>query len=129
MKQSLAQLVGLQQPLDEVAQVEETTAAYRALMDAFERSRSLIPSGQLVEVAYEDLIADPLAATERIYCELCLSDWRLAQHAIAQRAAMAQSYQARPVQLSPAAEARLQDLISPAGALAATGQTPPDRRH
>jgi len=129
VKQSLAQLVGLQAPLDEVAQVEETTAAYRALMDAFERSRSLIPPGQLVEVAYQELIADPLAATERIYRELNLSGWHLAEPAIAQRAAMAQSYQAQPVQLSPAAEARLQELISPAGALAATGQTPPDRRH
>lgn len=129
VKQSLAHLVGLQAPLDEVVQVEETTAAHRALMHSFERSRSLIPPHQLVEVAYEDLIADPLAATERIYRELSLSDWHLAQPAIAQRAAMAQSYQAQPVQLSPVAEARLQELMTPAGDLAAIGQTPPDRQH
>ena len=129
VKQSLAHLVGLQAPLDEVTQVEETTAAHRALMDAFERSRSLIPPHQLVEVAYEDLIVDPIAVTERIYRELNLSDWHLAQPAIVQRAEKAQSYRAQPVQLSPVAEARLQELMSPAGALAFTGQTPPGRRH
>ena len=129
VKQSLAHLVGLQAPLGEVDQVEETTAAHRALIDAFERSRSLIPPGQLLEVAYEDLIADPLAVTERIYRELNLPDWHLAQPAIDQRAVMAQSYRAQPVQLSPVAEARLQELMRPAGGVAVTHQTPPGRQH
>lgn len=129
VKQSLTHLVGLQAPLDETVQVEETTAAHHTLLDAFERSRSLIPPGQLVEVAYEDLIVDPMAVTERIYRELNLSDWHLAQAAIAQRAAMAQSYRAQPVRLSPEAEARLQELMEPAGAVAVTDQTPTDRRY
>lgn len=129
VKQTLAHLVGLQAPLDAVIQVEETVAAHCALLEAFERSRPLIPAGQLVEVAYEDLIADPLATTERIYRELQLSDWDVAQPAIAERAAMAREYRAQPVRLSPEAEACLQALMRPAGEMAATCRTPPGRQH
>ena len=129
VKQTLAHLVGLQAPLDEVTQVEETVVAHCALLEAFERFRPLIPAGQLVEVPYEDLIADPLAATERIYRELQLPDWDVAQPAIAERAAMAREYRAQPVRLSPEAEACLQALMRPAGEMAATSRTPPGRQH
>lgn len=40
---------------------------YTRLMQRFLADRALIPAGNLVEVRFEDLEADPLAATRRIY--------------------------------------------------------------
>ena len=129
VKQSLADLVGLQAPLDEVMQVEETVEAHRRLLAAFETARQQIPAGQLVEVNFNDLVADPLAAVERIYQDFHLGGWASAQPAIAQRVEAARHYRAQPVRLSPEAEARLQELMRPAGVGAVTSRTPPGRRH
>ena len=69
VKQRLAHLVGLQEPLSSLQQVEETAAAHDQLQEAFARSRPLIPKGQLVEVAYEDLVQSPLNMLQRIVQE------------------------------------------------------------
>ena len=79
VKQRLGSLVGLQPLPDAVTQVEETVAAHRKLLEAFEASRHRIPAGQLVELPYEELIRHPLAALKRIYDELGLSSWPVAQ--------------------------------------------------
>ena len=129
VKQSLAELVALQKPLDEVTQVEETAAAHRLMMNAFEASRHLIPPGQLMEVDYKQLVAQPLETVERIYQHFDLSGWSQACAPVAQRAAAAAHYRARAVQLSDEAEARLQELMQPAGAGAVTFRMPLGRRH
>ena len=56
VKQRLGSLVGLQPLPDAVTQVEETLAAHRQLLEAFEASRQRIPVGQLVELPYEALV-------------------------------------------------------------------------
>ena len=117
VKQSLSDLVGLEDPLSDLAQVEETAEAHRHLMAAFDNARSLIPEGQLVEVAYGDLVGDPLATVERIYGALRLGGWEQARLAVAARVAASRRYRARPVRLDPAAEERLQELMQPAGAV------------
>lgn len=118
VKQVLGDLVGLQTPLDSVKQVEETTEAHSLLLEAFARDRLLIPKDQLVEVAYAELVADPLATVERIYAGLDLGGWVQAREAIALRVQQALAYKAQPVRLSTAAEKRLQELMHPAGAAA-----------
>ena len=112
VKQRLVQLVGLQEPPSNLRQVEETAAAHDQLQEAFARSRHLIPKGQLVEIAYDDLVQSPLITLERIYGALGISGWSTAGDAIGARIAEAQAYQAEPVVLEPAAEQRLQDLFS-----------------
>ena len=112
VKQRLVQLVGLQEPPSNLRQVEETAAAHDLLQEAFARSRHLIPKGQLVEIAYDDLVQSPLITLERIYGALGISGWSTAGDAIAARIAKGQAYQAEPVVLEPAAEQRLQDLFS-----------------
>ena len=79
VKQRLVLLVGLQLMPDAVTQVEEAVAAHRQLLEAFGASRHRIPAGQLVELPYEELIRHPLAALKRIYDELGLSSWPVAQ--------------------------------------------------
>lgn len=116
VKQSLAGLVALHEPVDSVTQVEETAAAHRLLMEAFDGSRSLIPSGQLVEVEYKDLVVDPLATVEKIYQCLELTGWQQARPWIESRAAAAAHYRPCPVHLNDQAEERLQALMKPADA-------------
>ena len=112
VKQRLASLVGLQPPPDQITQVEETVEAHGLLMEAFESSRELIPSGQLTEVAFEDLRDAPVATVERIYTDLAIDSWAQAQALIARRAAQARSYRPSPVMLEPAAEQCLITLLS-----------------
>lgn len=114
VKQRLGALVGLQPLPDAVTQVEETVAAHRQLLEAFEASRYRIPAGQLVELPYEALIRQPLAAVKRIYDELGLSSWSVAQAPIQDRITQARSYTADPVTLPVAAEQRLNDLMEEA---------------
>ena len=87
--------------------------AHRQLLEAFETSRYRIPAGQLVEVSYEALIRQPLAVLKRIYDELGLSSWSLAQAPLQARIAKG-SYTADPVTLPLAAEQRLNDLMEEA---------------
>ena len=112
VKQRLAQLVGLQEPPSSLRQVEETVAAHDQLQEAFARSRHLIPKGQLVEIAYDDLVQSPLNTLQRIYCALEIGGWDSARDAIAARIARGRAYQAEPVVLDPEAEQRLQELLS-----------------
>ena len=114
VKQRLGSLVGLQPLPDAVTQVEETVAAHRQLLEAFEASRHRIPAGQLVELPYEELIRQPFAALKRIYDELGLSSWSVAQAPLSARIAQARSYTADPVTLPLAAEQRLNDLMEEA---------------
>lgn len=48
---------------------------YRALYESYETEKRLIPEGQLFEVRFEDLEADPLPTVERIYKQLSLGDF------------------------------------------------------
>ena len=112
VKQRLAQLAGLQEPPSSLRQVEETAAAHDQLQEAFARSRHLIPKGQLVEIAYDDLVQSPLNTLKRIYSALKIGGWDSALEAIAARIAKSRAYQAEPVVLDPEAEQRLQALLS-----------------
>ena len=111
VKQRLSHLVGLQLPLSNLKQVEETAAAHAQLQEAFERSKHLIPSGQLIEVAYDDLVQSPQSTLQRIYQSLQISGWATARAAIEARIAKSKTYQAEPVVLEPEAEQRLQALL------------------
>ena len=112
VKQRLAHLVGLQEPLSSLQQVEQTAAAHDQLQEAFARSRHLIPAGQLVEIAYDDLVLSPLNTLQRIYSALEIGGWSRARDGIAARIAKGKAYQAEPVVLDLEAEQRLQALLS-----------------
>ena len=113
VKQRLGTLVGLQPLPDHLAQVEETAAAHRGLLEAFEASRHLIPAQQLLELDYDDLIHQPLQAVERIYSRFGLTSWAVAKGPIKARIDQARSYSADPVRLPQPAERRLQSLVKP----------------
>ena len=55
---------------------------YAAAMGQYLKDRESIPSGQLVEVRFEDLERDPMAELERLYAELALPGWERAREPI-----------------------------------------------
>ena len=68
---SLCSLWALQTPNIEQL-IEDTIRLYPELMQQFLKNRALIPAGQLTEVRYDDLLANPVSALRRVYAELDL---------------------------------------------------------
>ena len=75
---------------------DEVTAAVRGnfvvMMRRYLRDRESIPPGNLVEVRFEDVEADPLGELERIYQRLRLPGWEAARKPIAAYAASLAGY-------------------------------------
>jgi len=111
VKQRMSGLIGLQPLPDQITQVEDTATAHHELMQAFEASRHLIPKGQLVEVAFSDLVRQPFDEVKRIYETFGLRSWDSAQAQIRQRIEQSATYQADPVVLERPAEQRLRELM------------------
>ncbi len=63
------------QPIDAAQVNEDILYIYRDMMQTYLRDRDSIPDGQLVEVAYPDLVNHPLEELERIYETLELGDF------------------------------------------------------
>ncbi len=58
---------------------EMVLSQYRQLYEAYFRQREAVPEGQHFEIAYEDLVADPLSQLEQIYSQLNLPDFEIAR--------------------------------------------------
>jgi hypothetical protein len=58
-------------------QIDEVLENYAAMYETYFADRALIPRGQLVELAYEDLDRDPLTELRRIYDDLALGDFEV----------------------------------------------------
>jgi hypothetical protein len=61
---------------------EETLSLYSYCIDTYERTRSLIPAGNLHEIRFEDLEANPLGEMHHIYEGLGLGGWESVEPAI-----------------------------------------------
>ncbi len=67
--------------MDEKMQ-EDTMEMYSHCMETYERTRSLIPPGNLHEMRFEDLEVDPLGEMHRVYQNLNLDGWETPEAAI-----------------------------------------------
>lgn len=61
---------------------ERILSMYGKMYDAYFAEKALIPAGNLAEVAYDDLDADPIGRMNRIYEELDLPDFSVARPAV-----------------------------------------------
>jgi hypothetical protein len=66
---------------------------FHQMHEAFERDRRLIPRGQLFQVRYEHLVADPISQMRRLYKELGLGDIEPILPALQQYVASQADYQ------------------------------------
>lgn len=67
--------------------------AFETLFRRYEADRKLIPEGQLVEIAFEDLVADPKTVLAEVYAKLDLGDFARAEPGIDAYLAAARNYQ------------------------------------
>ncbi|QDT02591.1 Sulfotransferase domain protein [Rubripirellula lacrimiformis] len=103
----LDEVQALQQP-DESDLDQYVVDCFQRMYGAFHRDRDQLPSGRLMDVRYEDLVADPVAVLRNIYQSLHLSDfdavcpvieeWVESEH---------RGYQPNKHQLEPATEAMI----------------------
>ena len=80
---SLSMVQSLQGPKENYDWIEEEVFSnLERMYEAFERDRELIPEGNLAELSYEDLIADPKAQLRGIYDQLDLGDFTAVETAL-----------------------------------------------
>ncbi len=81
---------------------------YQVLMKQYLKDRALISEGNLAEVKYEDLVADPLGELERIYAILGLSGWESGgKQAVVEYLSTLSDYQKNTFEPDPAAMKRI----------------------
>lgn len=81
------------QPWQQVAIEETVLETYRDMMAAYLRDTADLPADRLVEIAFEDLEARPLAEIERIHATLALPGFDAARPAYERYLASVQRYQ------------------------------------
>ncbi len=72
--QSLDAVQGCQLPRDEHLD-EYVFESFRRMYDGLESQRGELGSSQIIDIRYEDLVADPIAVVRRVYDQLQLGDF------------------------------------------------------
>ena len=94
-------LVSLQQ-IDDARIEQYVLKFYRQMLERYLDERHLIPEGNLVEVRYENLEAEPVREIERVYAELGLPGWESAREDIQSYAESQRSYEKNVFTISAA---------------------------
>ncbi len=80
MLRSLMSMQGLQNPpLVDGWIGEYVLAAFERMFAAYERDRRMVPESRLVEIRYEDLIADPRGVLAEVYAVLGIGDFTVVE--------------------------------------------------
>ena len=97
---SLAKRHGLQTPVETPALHAKVYREFRIISEAYERGKSMIPVGNLVEVRYEDFVQDLVGNTEAIYSGLNLGNWADAEPRLMEFANSQRNYETNKYTLS-----------------------------
>ena len=71
MRHNVLDVLALQHASEDELE-QQVVDNYVRLLESYLKEKTLIPAGNLIEVRYEDLVADPLAEVKRIYSTLGL---------------------------------------------------------
>jgi hypothetical protein len=86
---------------------EYVLASFERMYRAFERQRSLVPPGRIVDVRYEDLVREPVEQLRMIYERLELSGFEQALPGFQKYLESVRDYQTNRHQLDPAVKAQI----------------------
>ncbi len=90
---SLSETQGLQELDDKANWIEQHVLdTFVRMYERFEQDRELIPPGNLIDVRYEKLVADPVSQMRNVYQELKLGDYGRVEMAIRQHALKTRDY-------------------------------------
>jgi hypothetical protein len=100
--------------IDSGAEAEEYVfRCFDTMYAAFERDRPRLAEGQLHEIHYEDLVADPVTKMEEAYDRLELGDFERVRPAFEEQAASMQEYQRNSYRHDPRIVATISDRWKP----------------
>jgi hypothetical protein len=107
---SLSEVQGMQTLPEDDGWIEEHVLETLGRMyDRFEQDRQLVPPGQLIDVRYEELVADPIGQMRRIYDELSLGDFARVEPEARRYAKGMRSYRTNRYTLPPDVAERVRD--------------------
>jgi hypothetical protein len=99
---SLSEVQGLQVPGDQTAWIERHVLdTFVRMYERFEQDRELIPVGRLVDVRYEELVADPVGQMRQVYRGLELGDFANVEPALLRYTMKTRDYRTNRYSLPP----------------------------
>jgi hypothetical protein len=111
---SLSEVQGFQIPRDDAGWIEgHVLDTFVRMYECFEQDRELVPPGRLIDVRYEDLVADPVGQMRDIYRRLDLGDFSQVEPAIQEYAARSRGYQTNKYTLPPEVADRVRGRWAP----------------
>lgn len=90
---------------------EDTLSTYESCIRTYERTKQLIPPGQLHELRFSDLEADPLGEMRRVYDAIHLSGWDRVEPAIRAQLPDHQQYRKNSFSMDDATKRRLHERL------------------
>jgi hypothetical protein len=111
---SLSEVQGLQVPRDNSSWLErQVLDTFVRMYERFEQDRELVPRGHLVDVRYEDLVADPVGRMREIYRELELGDFAAVEPLLMRYAIKTRDYRTNQYSLPPDVADRVRGRWAP----------------
>lgn len=90
---SLSRVQGLQTPREDIGWIEgQVLDTFVRMYERFEQDRERVPSGNLIDVRYEELVANPVGQMRAIYERLNLGDFSDIEPAVARYALKNRNY-------------------------------------
>jgi omega-hydroxy-beta-dihydromenaquinone-9 sulfotransferase len=97
---SLSEVQGFQIPRDDTGWMERTVLDnFVRMYECFEQDRELIPPGRLVDIRFEDLVADPVGQMKQVYQRLGLGDFAQVEPELMRYAMKSRDYKTNKYQL------------------------------
>lgn len=111
---SLSDVQGFQYPREDAAWVDRHVLdTFVRMYECFEQDRELVPEGRLVDLRYEDLIADPVEKMREVYDQLKLGNFANVEPEIKQYAAQSRDYKTNKYSLPPEVADRVRGRWAP----------------
>jgi hypothetical protein len=102
---SLEDIQGMQREENDERLKQYLWECLTRMYEGFEAARSEIPKGRIIDVKYEELVADPVATVGRVYTQLGLGDYSQLGPKIAARFAADSEYKVNEHRINPELEA------------------------
>lgn len=98
---TLDQIQAVQAPTHEEQLQDFVLRTLPNMYASFEADRVGLADSQLIELRYEDFIADPVSSMARIYEQLNLGDFELVRDKVASKAQLERNYQTNRLEMQP----------------------------
>ncbi len=111
---SLSEVQGFQIPRDEAGWMEKSVLDnFVRMYECFEQDRELVPPGRLVDIRYEDLVADPVGEMRDVYQRLHLGSFVEIEPILSRHAMKTRNYKTNKYQLPPDVADRVRGRWAP----------------